>query len=110
MDGDQQLGPYSSFLMANPPLHTPVLLERTVELLAPALASPGAVLVDATLGMGGHSEAFLRRFPDLVLVGIDRDQDALRLAGERLATFGERVHLVHSVYDTIPAALASVRL
>jgi 16S rRNA (cytosine1402-N4)-methyltransferase len=93
--------------MADSYAHTPVLLERTVELLAPALTEPGAVFVDATLGMGGHSEAFLRRFPELVLVGIDRDHDALRRAGERLAPFGERVHLVHAVYDTVPAALAT---
>ena len=94
--------------MADTYAHTPVLLERTVELLAPALEAEGAVFVDATLGMGGHSEAFLRRFPALQLVGIDRDQDALRLAGERLAPFGDRVHLVHAVYDSVPQALASV--
>lgn len=85
-------------------LHTPVLLERTVELLSPALSAPGAVLVDATLGLGGHAEAFLSRFPGLTLVGLDRDPDALRLAGERLAPFGERVKLVHAVYDELPEA------
>jgi len=93
--------------MADTSLHTPVLLARTVELLAPALAGAGAVLVDATLGLGGHAEAFLTRFPGLVLVGIDRDQEALRLAGERLAPFGERVRLVHAVYDAVPDALES---
>ena len=71
--------------MALNDIHTPVLLERCVELLAPALEKPGAVLVDATLGMGGHSEAFLTRFPELTLVGLDRDTDALAIAGERLA-------------------------
>ncbi|WP_172825699.1 16S rRNA (cytosine(1402)-N(4))-methyltransferase RsmH [Microbacterium pygmaeum] len=86
-------------------IHTPVLLERCVELLAPALTREGAVLVDATLGMGGHSEALLKRFPEVNLVGLDRDQDALRIAGERLAGFGDRVHLVHTVYDGIDAAL-----
>ncbi|MEY4039221.1 MAG: hypothetical protein RLZZ52_89 [Actinomycetota bacterium] len=86
-------------------IHTPVLLERCVELLAPALEKPGAVLVDATLGMGGHSEAFLTRFPELTLVGLDRDTDALAIAGERLARFGNRVHLVHTVYDGIAEAL-----
>jgi 16S rRNA (cytosine1402-N4)-methyltransferase len=90
--------------------HIPVLLERTVEILAPALAAPGAVLVDATLGMGGHSEALLRRFPELILLAIDRDEDALRLAGERLAPFGARVRLVHAVYDTIPGALKKAGL
>ena len=86
-------------------IHTPVLLERCVELLAPALEKPGAVLVDATLGMGGHSEAFLARFPELTLVGLDRDTDALAIAGERLSRFGDRVHLVHTVYDGIAEAL-----
>ena len=88
-------------------IHTPVLLERCVELLAPALERDGAVLVDATLGMGGHSEAFLERFPGIHLVGLDRDQDALRIAGERLAPFGDRVTLVHTVYDGIADAVAS---
>lgn len=62
-------------------IHTPVMLERCIELLAPALEREGAVFVDATLGMGGHSEAFLQRFPKLQLVGLDRDTDALRIAG-----------------------------
>ncbi|PKI93236.1 16S rRNA (cytosine(1402)-N(4))-methyltransferase [Actinomycetales bacterium SN12] len=82
-------------------IHTPVLLERCIELLAPALQQDGAVLVDATLGMGGHSEAFLERFPGIRLIGLDRDTDALRIAGERLAPFGDRVTLVHTVYDEI---------
>jgi len=89
-------------------IHTPVLLERCVELLAPALERPGAVFVDATLGMGGHSEAFLERFPHARLIGLDRDTDALRIAGERLAAFGDRVTLVHTVYDGIAEAVASV--
>jgi 16S rRNA (cytosine1402-N4)-methyltransferase len=111
MDGDQLLGASDHrscpFLMVDTSLHTPVLLARTLELLAPALAGPGPVLVDTTLGLGGHAEAFLARFPELVLVGIDRDQEALRLAGERLAPFGPRVRLVHAVYDAVPAALES---
>jgi len=86
-------------------IHTPVMLERCIELLAPALERDGAVFVDATLGMGGHSEAFLQRFPKLQLVGLDRDTDALRIAGERLAPFGDRVHLVHTVYDGIADAV-----
>ena len=87
-------------------IHTPVLLERCVELLAPALTRPGAVLVDATEGMGGHSEALLERFDGIRLIGLDRDTDALRIAGQRLARFGDRVTLVHTVYDGIAAALA----
>ena len=94
--------------MAINDIHTPVLLDRCVELLAPALERPGAVLVDATLGMGGHAEAFLQRFPGLVLVGLDRDLDALAIAEERLKPFLDRVHLVHTVYDGIQDALAGL--
>src|SRR5690606_21482428 len=82
-------------------IHTPVLLERCIELLSPALAADGAVLVDATLGMGGHSEAFLERFPNIRLIGLDRDTDALGIAGERLAPYADRISLVHTVYDEI---------
>ncbi len=88
-------------------IHTPVLLERCVELLAPALQRDGAVLVDATLGMGGHAEAFLERFGRLRLVGLDRDRDALGIARERLERFADRVTLVHTVYDGIADAVAS---
>ncbi|WP_316301852.1 16S rRNA (cytosine(1402)-N(4))-methyltransferase RsmH [Clavibacter michiganensis] len=91
--------------MALDDIHTPVLLERCLELLAPALQGEGAVLVDATLGMAGHSEAFLDALPGLRLVGLDRDPDALAIAGERLARFGDRVYLVHTVYDGIGRAL-----
>jgi 16S rRNA (cytosine1402-N4)-methyltransferase len=94
--------------MADDTIHTPVMLERTVELLAPALERDGAVLVDATLGMGGHAEAFLERFENLQLVGIDRDTDALEIAARRLARFGDRVHLVHAVYDELRDALDSL--
>ena len=86
-------------------IHTPVLLERCIELLGPALQKPGAVFVDATLGMGGHSAGVLERFPEVTLVGLDRDQEALAIAGERLARFGDRVHLVHTVYDGIRDAI-----
>ena len=91
--------------MVNNQIHTPVMLERTIELLTPAVSQPGAVLVDATLGMAGHAEAFLQGFPELVLVGLDRDTDALAIAGERLAPFGDRVHLVHTVYDRFEESL-----
>jgi 16S rRNA (cytosine1402-N4)-methyltransferase len=88
--------------------HVPVMLDRCVELLSPALARSGSVVVDATLGMGGHAEALLHRCPLARLVGLDRDPQALALAGRRLAPFGDRVHLVHSVYDGIPEALAAL--
>lgn len=87
------------------PVHVPVMLERTLDLLAPALDRDGAVLLDATLGLGGHAEAALIRHPGLTLVGLDRDTDALTRAGDRLAPFDDRVHLVHTVYSGIRAAL-----
>jgi len=86
-------------------IHIPVTLERTLELLAPALEQPGAIVVDATLGMGGHASAMLERFAGLRLIGLDRDLDALAIAGERLKPFGDRVTLVHTVYDDIRAVL-----
>jgi 16S rRNA (cytosine1402-N4)-methyltransferase len=91
-------------------LHEPVLLERAIELLAPAFAIASPVFVDCTLGLGGHSEAFLDRFPNLTLVGIDRDPSALALAGERLARFGNRVHLVHAVYEEIEDVLEDLEI
>ncbi|GAB2683304.1 16S rRNA (cytosine(1402)-N(4))-methyltransferase RsmH [Thalassiella azotivora] len=90
--------------------HVPVLLERCVALLGPALDEPGSVVVDATLGMGGHSEALLRSCPGARLVGIDRDPQALELAGRRLAPYTDRVTLVHAVYDRIPQVLADLGL
>ncbi len=90
--------------------HQPVMLERIVALLAPALEAPGSVVVDGTLGMGGHAEALLRACPDAELVGIDRDRQALALAGERLAPFGARVHLVHAVYDQLAVVLRRLHL
>ena len=87
------------------PAHVPVLLARTLELLAPAVDAPGAVMVDATLGLGGHSAALLERFGSLRLVGLDRDPQALALAGERLAPFGDRATLVHAVYDELAEVL-----
>lgn len=85
--------------------HTPVMLARCVELLAPALQHPGAVMVDATLGMGGHTEAVLEAFPEVTVIGLDRDPQALELAGRRLARFGERFTAVHAVYDDILGVL-----
>jgi 16S rRNA (cytosine1402-N4)-methyltransferase len=91
-------------------LHKPVLLERCIELLGEALNNDSAILVDGTLGLGGHSEAFLQRFPKLTLVGIDRDENALKLAGERLAPFADRIHLVQAVYSEIPEVLEELGL
>jgi 16S rRNA (cytosine1402-N4)-methyltransferase len=92
-----------------PPAHVPVLLERCLGLLAPALTSPDSVVVDCTLGMGGHAEALLAGTPARLL-GLDRDPEALRRSGERLAPFGERATLVHAVYDALPDVLADLGL
>jgi 16S rRNA (cytosine1402-N4)-methyltransferase len=91
--------------------HVPVLIDRCVELLTPALTrqsadGEGAVLIDATLGAGGHAERFLTELPGLRLIGLDRDPDALWIAGERLAQFGDRVMLVRTRYDGIEGVLA----
>ena len=92
------------------PAHVPVLLERCVGLLTPALTAPDAVVVDCTVGMGGHAEALLLAAPQCRLVGLDRDPEALRRSGERLARFPGRVTLVHAVYDELPAVLADLGL
>jgi 16S rRNA (cytosine1402-N4)-methyltransferase len=91
------------------PTHTPVLLDECLDAFEPVLTSPGAVVVDGTLGLGGHSEAILRRFADATVVGIDRDTVALRLASERLAEFGPRFIGVHTTYDHIAEALATAQ-
>jgi 16S rRNA (cytosine1402-N4)-methyltransferase len=91
-------------------LHLPVLLDRVVALLAPALDHEGAVLVDATLGLGGHTEAVLETCALARVVGIDRDPEALALAGERLASYGARFTGVHAVYDQIPEVLEAFGL
>ncbi|RJK97189.1 16S rRNA (cytosine(1402)-N(4))-methyltransferase RsmH [Vallicoccus soli] len=90
--------------------HVPVLLGRCLELLAPALDAPGAVAVDATLGLAGHAEALLRAHPGLRLVGLDRDPQALGLARARLAPAADRVDLVHAVYDELPDVLDDLGL
>ncbi|WUA08848.1 16S rRNA (cytosine(1402)-N(4))-methyltransferase RsmH [Nocardia sp. NBC_01377] len=92
------------------PRHVPVLLHRADELLGPALAEPGAVYIDATLGLGGHAEYFLRTYPQLRLVGLDRDTTALGLAGDRLRPFEDRITLVHTRYDGIADAVKQAGL
>jgi 16S rRNA (cytosine1402-N4)-methyltransferase len=85
--------------------HVPVLRDRVLALLAPALSHPEAVLIDATMGHGGHAEQALQDFPQLRVIGLDRDTNALELSRIRLAPFAERVVLVHAVYDQIPQVL-----
>jgi 16S rRNA (cytosine1402-N4)-methyltransferase len=92
------------------PRHVPVLLDRVVALLTPALSHSDAVLVDATLGLGGHSEAVLARCELARVVGVDRDPRALELSRERLAPYGDRFTAVHAVYDEIPDVLADLGL
>lgn len=91
------------------PRHVPVLLDRVVSLLAPALDRDGAertVLVDCTLGLGGHSEAVLERCPKARVIGIDRDPQALAMSRERLASYGDRFTGVLAVYDEIAEVVA----
>jgi 16S rRNA (cytosine1402-N4)-methyltransferase len=102
MQSDDEQGP--------PAEHIPVLLDRVLALLAPALADRDSVVIDATLGLGGHAEALLDAHPRLTLVGLDRDTAALSSSRRRLAAYGPRVHLVHAIYDQMPAVLAELGL
>jgi 16S rRNA (cytosine1402-N4)-methyltransferase len=82
--------------------HVPVLAGRVTDLLAPALAGQGAVLVDATLGRAGHARALLDACPGVLLIGVDADLAAIEGARELLAPYADRVTLVHARYDEIP--------
>lgn len=82
-------------------LHIPVLLRTCIDLLAPALSRNKATLIDATLGMGGHTHALLREFPHLRVIGIDRDPQAIELASERLSEFSARFIAVNTTYDAV---------
>lgn len=84
------------------PRHVPVLLAEVVEALQP---ERGGTFVDATLGLAGHAEALLDAGPGVRLVGIDRDPDALRLAVERLARFGERFVPVEGRHEDVARIL-----
>src|SRR5437868_12732127 len=83
--------------------HRPVLLHETVQYLAP---ERGGLFVDATLGLGGHSEALLAASPQTRVLGIDRDREALAYARRRLARFGTRCQLVHANFRELPQVLA----
>ena len=85
--------------------HVPVLLAETLEYLAP---ERGGIFVDGTVGLGGHAEALLRASPDVQLIGIDRDREALARAAERLAGFGPRVRLVQANFHQLMATLAGL--
>ena len=82
--------------------------DRCIDLLAPAINSTeNPVIVDATLGLGGHTEALLERFPTLKVIGIDRDADALTRATARLAPFADRLFTKHASFDSIEEVVAS---
>lgn len=90
--------------------HLPVMRDRVLELLSPALTPPGAVLVDATLGRAGHASALLATHPGLSLIGIDTDASAIEQSRLTLADFGDRVTLVQAVYDQLPRIIAGAGL
>ena len=90
---------------AAPVEHLPVLLRESLDLLAP---ERGGLFVDATVGLGGHAAALLERGPAARLVGLDRDPEALRRAGTRLAPFGDRVHLAHGNFHRLEQLLAEL--
>ncbi len=88
--------------------HVPVLRDRVLELLRPALEPPGAVFVDATLGRGGHASAILSAHPALNLIGIDTDAEAIAESRQVLVSFAGRITLVQAVYDELPQILAGL--
>ncbi|MCU1680460.1 MAG: rRNA ((1402)-N(4))-methyltransferase [Amycolatopsis sp.] len=95
------------------PEHVPVLLDRILELFEPVFGSAGEddrVLVDATVGLGGHSDALLSAYPGMRLIALDRDPSALEKSAERLARHGDRVRFVHARYDEMPGVLAELGL
>ena len=90
--------------------HVPVLQQRCLDLLAPAIGVENAILVDATLGLGGHAESALTEFPNLRVIGIDRDPEALELSKTRLSRFAPRIEFVLAVYDEISEVLADLNI
>ncbi|MDO8646722.1 MAG: 16S rRNA (cytosine(1402)-N(4))-methyltransferase RsmH [Candidatus Planktophila sp.] len=88
--------------------HISVMRDRCIELLKPAIeATEHPVIVDATLGLGGHTEALLEKFPALTVIGIDRDQDALARATQRLAAYSDRLLTFHTSFDAIGSVVES---
>ena len=89
-------------------IHQPVLLRDCVDLVAPALAKPGSIAVDCTLGLAGHSTAFLKASPNARLIGIDRDTEALALATKRMEMEGlaDRFTPVHAAFDDFSQVLS----
>jgi 16S rRNA (cytosine1402-N4)-methyltransferase len=101
--------------MQSTPQHVPVALDRCIALLAPAIEksisqSKSAVIIDATLGLAGHTRALLERYPELTVIGLDRDLAAIAIAQERVKEFGSRAIIVHAVYDTLEAVLEDLQI
>jgi 16S rRNA (cytosine1402-N4)-methyltransferase len=90
------------------PGHRPVMTDRVLALLAPALEPAGSVMVDATLGRAGHASALLRQHPGLTLIGVDADDAAIEESRELLAPYARRVTLVRARYDTIGEILSGL--
>ena len=88
--------------------HISVMRQRCIDLLAPAIQAPDAIMIDATLGLGGHTEAALEAFPHLRVIAFDRDPNAIAESRVRLEKFGDRVTFVHAVYDQIENELAAL--
>ena len=89
--------------------HIPVALERCIELLTPAFANKAQpIAIDCTLGLGGHANAMLAKFPNLHLIGIDRDLSALESSTELLSPYRDRINLIHATYDQIDSVLADL--
>jgi 16S rRNA (cytosine1402-N4)-methyltransferase len=89
--------------------HVPVALDRCIDLLTPAfLNKEKPVVIDCTLGLGGHAKAMLTKFSNLHLVGIDRDLTALAISTELLAPYSDRINLVHATYDQIQSVLSDL--
>ncbi|MDF7641199.1 16S rRNA (cytosine(1402)-N(4))-methyltransferase RsmH [Bifidobacterium sp. ESL0784] len=93
-------------------IHTPVLLDECVQLVTPALEHPRAVVVDCTLGLAGHATAFLKAAPQARLIGIDRDEEALSMAGERMKEAGlnDRFTPIHAAFDEFGDVLDDLKL
>jgi 16S rRNA (cytosine1402-N4)-methyltransferase len=85
--------------------HIPVLRDEVVALFA---SVPEGLVVDATVGGGGHSAALLSTYSGLTICGLDRDTVALAAAAQRLAEFGDRVHLVHAPFSSLARVLADL--
>ena len=87
--------------------HIPVMRDRVIEMFAPALKVSDPLLIDGTLGLAGHTESLLKEFPNLKIIGIDRDPIAIERAKERLGELASRVEFVNETYDQIEKVLAS---